>query len=582
MKQLRKTSGRTLLALIVLLCATTISVGAPPKVAEPQLSPDELKSLDRFEEHTLSKADQTYGKKQYRQARAEYDSFIVEFPRSALIPYALLRKGRASQLDEKRFRAVADYKEIIDYFPNNSKYASAALYYIGECHELNGDTTKAIKSWGKLAEDKQYRTQPLGAVAIIQLADYLTANEKADQAVKHYRQVAVDFRKDNPGASRHACEAAILYYVRTNPGGPEYRKFYQEMGRFGYRRKDIVGDLTKDQHYWSTLRSYIRLHGVFATSQDDQATLAKSYYAYWAEQMRGKFAGDMEYGDGFYIERANYRLAASGDKTEWITLLDQQHARHAKRGTWKRTVHWMSLYAGHPEKVEQYYRKLAIATLGKDGIPAAMRALWKTPETQPLARKLIEKVPFGELSNNDLAALALHFYEKDQKLTARFISKIDFAKMPPVSIADLAQRFTIVDKTLGRSVLNKTRWADVDDKQIAQTARRFWQRDRELVKQICLRMKDRAYGQSELMRFYEHPWGWNPAEGLPLADQLIKSEKYSAAAWWAKGRFHQSLRQPTKAIAAYQNCQNAPVNLWKIAECQMAIGKVEAARRTGS
>ena len=114
----------------------------------------------------------------------------------------------------------------------------AALYHIGECHELNGDTSKAIKAWAKLAEDKEYRKQPLGASAINYLADYLTKNEKAAEAVKYYRQVAVDFRKENPEASRHAMAAAIHYYVRLSPGEPEYRKFYTDMGRFGHHPRD--------------------------------------------------------------------------------------------------------------------------------------------------------------------------------------------------------------------------------------------------------------------------------------------------------------------------------------------------------
>ena len=130
--------------------------------------------------------------------------------------------------------------------------------------------------------------------------------------------------------------------------------------------------------------------------------------------MQGKFANDLEYGDGFHIERASFGLLSSGDETAWYKTLDQQYDRLQNQADWQRTVRWMYLYAGHPEKVEQYYRKLVLTKLGKDGVSSAMKALWATPETKPLAREIIDKIPFGEMSNDELAAMALHFYEQDQ------------------------------------------------------------------------------------------------------------------------------------------------------------------------
>ena len=67
---------RAVLASVAILGLASPSAGAPRAVKEITLSVEELKALDRFEEHTLAKADQTFGKKLYRQARAEYDSFI--------------------------------------------------------------------------------------------------------------------------------------------------------------------------------------------------------------------------------------------------------------------------------------------------------------------------------------------------------------------------------------------------------------------------------------------------------------------------------------------------------------------------
>jgi len=548
--------------------------GAPGSVQEITLSDEELKKLDRFEEHTLAKADQAFHKKQYRQARAEYDSFIVEFPRSKLIPYALLRKGRSAELDDKRFQAIADYQEILDYFPNEVKYAAAALYFMGDCHQQNGDLAKAIKAWVKLAEDEDYRREPLGAVAVNYLADHLVRQEKEAEAVKYYRQVAVDFRKKNPEASQHARDGAIRYYVRTNPNEPELRRFYTDMGTFEQHPVTVAGDLTENQAYWNSLRAWIRHYGGFDPSEEEAR---KAYYAYWAGQMQGKFRDDVEYGDDFHVERANFRLLAAGDETEWIRTLDNQYARLQSRADWRRTVKWIRLYKDKPAKIQQYFGKIDLGRLGKEGLVELMKAIWETPEARPLARGMIDKLPLAEMSNEELGGLALHFHEEDQVLTARFLGKIDFAKMTGPQIASLAANFCRKDKLIGRSLMGKVRWNEMSDEEIAGVARTFWTIDRAIVKDTCLRIRDKTFGQWELLSFYHSRWGWNPADGLPLADALVKVEKYSTDAWWAKAEFHDALKQYAKAIAAFQNCQNAPTNLWRIAACQIKLNKLESA-----
>ncbi|NBU11794.1 MAG: hypothetical protein EBS84_22820, partial [Proteobacteria bacterium] len=45
--------------------------------------------------------------------------------------YAILRKGRSLQLLDKRFEAIKIYQEVLDFFPNDIKYAAPALYLIG-------------------------------------------------------------------------------------------------------------------------------------------------------------------------------------------------------------------------------------------------------------------------------------------------------------------------------------------------------------------------------------------------------------------------------------------------------------------
>ena len=60
-------------------------------------------------------------------------------------------------------KAIDEYEEVLDYFPNVINYASAALYRIGQCHWKNGDIKKAMKAWAEMANDKDYSRHPLAA-----------------------------------------------------------------------------------------------------------------------------------------------------------------------------------------------------------------------------------------------------------------------------------------------------------------------------------------------------------------------------------------------------------------------------------
>ena len=100
-----------------------------------------------------------------------------------------------------------------------------------------------------------------------------------------------------------------------------------------------------------------------------------------------------------------------------------------------------------------------VYTLGKDGQVELMKAIWETPESRPLVRGMINRLPFSEMTNEELGGLALHFFEEDQVLTSRFIGKIDFAKLTGTQIASLAAGFCRLDKLIGQSLMRKVRWS---------------------------------------------------------------------------------------------------------------------------
>jgi TolA-binding protein len=549
-----------------LVCLTAAPVRAD--IGEVSLSKEELLKLDTFEGHTLAKADQTFHKKQYRQARAEYDAFILEFPRSKVVPYALLRKGRCAQFDDKRFQAIGDYDEILDFFPNDVKYAAAALYYIGDCHAANGDVVKAMKAWAQMADDKEYRQQPLAAFAINHLADHLLKQEKDAEAVKYYEQVAVTFRTSNRDASNHARGPVIRYYVRTAPNEPKFREFYANMKAFDHHPKTIPDDLTTDPTYWECLRGNIRGHGHF---EDAQADERKRYYVYWSGQMRGKFPED----DEFQIEAANFGYLGNGDRAAWFRQLDSQYGRYAKPGDWARIKRWIEVYAEHPAKVEEYFRKVDATRIGTEGMVEVMLALWQAEGGRPLAKQLLDKLNFDQIENKRKGELALSFYEDDQIVTSRFLSKIDYAKMSGPEIGSFARSFWDRDTQLARHILQKVRYNEMTDRQIAGLARAFWHQSGEVVRDVCLRIGDKNYGKSELLSYYH--WRHDSQNGLPLAEDLTKVDQYATAAWWAKAEFLDWSKQYAKAIDAYRNCQNEPTNLWRIAHCHDKLSKLDAA-----
>ncbi|MDD5677560.1 MAG: hypothetical protein PHW60_06145, partial [Kiritimatiellae bacterium] len=124
---------------------------------EVDLAGDDKKKMDPFEMHSLDKADKAFNEKQYRTAAAEYDSFLLEFPQSRVRAYALFRKARSIDLDNKRFDAISKYTEVLDYFPAAIPYAAGALYYMGQCYMDTGDPDNAHKVWVEMVHDNDYR-----------------------------------------------------------------------------------------------------------------------------------------------------------------------------------------------------------------------------------------------------------------------------------------------------------------------------------------------------------------------------------------------------------------------------------------
>jgi TolA-binding protein len=379
----------------LLLGAALAILGLSPATAQQafQLSTEERAKLDTFEGIALDKADKVFADKDYPRALAEFDAFILQFPESKAIAYAILRKARSLQMLDKRFEAIKVYQEVLDFFPNEIKYAAPALYLIGECHSQNGDVEKAMKSWLELADDPDYSKEPIGAAALNQLAGNFIKQGKVDEGVKRYEQVAIDFRKTGPDSARHAIGMVIPHHVRTKPDVAKLRAFYEAVKTFEHNPQPPAADAATDAVFWQRVREAVRHNGKFT---DVQKAERENYFRYWAGQMQGKFPAD----DGFQIDLANFLRDADGDDAAWEQRLDKQFADHEKSGDFARIIRWIGLYAPRKQKADEYYRKLDFAKMSNADILSLTYTLLDNGGEPGLARNTLEKLRWADLTDD--------------------------------------------------------------------------------------------------------------------------------------------------------------------------------------
>ena len=373
---------------------------------EVHLTNREFKKLDRFEAHALGKADKAYGGKKFRQASAEYESFLREYPRSLAIPYVLLRKARCLHKDDKRHLAIRQYNEVVDYFPNAVEYAAAALFYQGLGHWENGDEDKAMKPWARMARDKQYRKHRLAAGAVNKLADSLMAKGHADSAVAYFWQIAVDFRNTNKDEAEYARDKVIEHHVRTNPNEPKLRSFTAEARILHGGRKTDEQGLLKDFGYWNTVRTWVQRHGQF---KQDAKDLKQRYYDHWARQLDGKFP----HRDDYRIGVADFYLASDGDLNRWVQRLDEQFVKGGKQGNYDRVIKWIWVYRARKPKLMTYYNKLVFAKMTNGQITRLVQVLFDGVGDAKMARNAFGKLNLAKMPDNDKVQFGRYLWHKD-------------------------------------------------------------------------------------------------------------------------------------------------------------------------
>lgn len=409
------TKRRSLLLLPLLATIGLLAWASPAARAtdiEVQMGGKEFEKLDTFEAHVLGKADKVFAKGDYKRAAAEYDSFILEFPRSRAIPYALMRKGRSLQHQDKRYEAAREFTQVVDYFPNAVNYAAAALTYKGWCYWQNSDEAKALTEWAKVAADKDYAQQPIAAGGLLKLAHHHRNERRYDKALDYYKMIATNFRKSSDDVARDAMEQVVLHYIRRDPNEPALREFYKAVGTFHHHARNVdksVEELLTDGSYWNYVRKYIERWGRF---NEEQIAQRNEYYRYWAKQLDGRFAG----WDDYQIDLAGYKFQYEQDRGKWMQRLDEQFERGYETGDFERVVRWISLYRHFDSKWKEYYNKL---DLGKMDNPLLMRlveVMFREVHADQMAANAFTHIDWKEMSENQLDHLRRVLWHESERL----------------------------------------------------------------------------------------------------------------------------------------------------------------------
>lgn len=391
----------------LILSATLLSAALLSAVCrgqEVELSADDRKQVDAFEAHSLKKADETFNKKDYRAAVAEYEAFLVEFPQSRIMPYILLRVARSTQLDNKLNQAIKKYREVLDYFPNAIHYAAAALYYTGTCYAGAGDPENAIKAWLQMVQDKGYSTHFLAAFALNDLAVNYMKQNNPDSAMIYYERVASEFRTANPSATMNAIQKAVEYRVKTRPDEQRLRAFYGKAQGFGQQPVKIEGDPAASKDYWEFIRKKVREYG--GRFKPEEAAEKKDFFAYWAKAMAGRFPD----WDDLQIDVADFQFAADGDATRRNRFLDEQFAKHQKPGDQARIVKWIGLFTGNSTKLQEYYQKLDMSKMSLADKEKLVFTLIGYKEYD-MAASAFAKMPLEEMNDTQKADLVRRLHQ---------------------------------------------------------------------------------------------------------------------------------------------------------------------------
>lgn len=344
----RNRLAQACLASLIFCSLSSVTLLAQKAGDEITLPAETYKKLDTFEALNIEDADKLYNKKDYTGAYAAYKAYSFEFAQSKALPYVLLRMGRCLHQLEKRNAAIKAYQDVVDYFPDDVRYAAAALFYIGQCHGQNGDDAKKTAVWAKMVKDDDYVNQPNSGSALTYLGDAMVKLGKFDEAVEYQWRTAVAFLKSNPGAAQVARNAVVQHYAVRKPNHEQLMKFYVEASGFdGHGRKTDKPE--EDARYWNTVMST-----AFNSKGENRADVC----SYWASKFGDRFTDN----DDLRKLLADLHLVSEKDKEAWIARLEKQYK--SKEKSMDRVLQWCGYFKHDPEYRSEFFTRESQSLLG--------------------------------------------------------------------------------------------------------------------------------------------------------------------------------------------------------------------------
>jgi tetratricopeptide (TPR) repeat protein len=511
-------------------------VASAEKAGEEILYPSKsYAKLDTFEALNLEDADKLYGERDYAGAYAAYKAYSFEFGKSPSLAYVLLRMGRCLHNLGKRNAAIKGYKDVVDYFPDDVRYAAGALYYIGQCHQQNGDTAKQTAVWARMVKDDDYVAQPNSGSALVHLAGAMDALEKFDEATEYRWRTAVAFAKSNERAAADARNAVISHYVCRNSNHDKLKEFFVASNAFGDRHGK--GDNPQeDKRYWTTVLDYAP-----RAAAEKKENVAR----YWASKFGALFPKD----DSLRIKLFNVQRVYEKDKDAWAAKMDKQFS--LTPATLGRVAGWIGYYNWDPA--------LELAFAMKHGGPLIAGA-------KPNERmQVMERMRW----NRD------KFYEKWVLRTVSGLKTEEKVWLMnrlrhPCGLHEQAT-----------SVLRQVNVSGMTDKELVGVGNfaGYYLAEEDVLRYFA-KMQDKVYAAKARFDYYvgDRNRPRNPEKALAEIPVIKKSPEYAGPELsWTEAMMHRRVGRHEEAIKAYRAANKQPDSTWAVTDCMVAMKQYGAA-----
>lgn len=163
----------------------------------------------------------------------------------------------------------------------------------------------------------------------------------------------------------------------------------------------------------------------------------------------------------------------------------------------------------------------------------------------------------------------------------KYYNKLDFQQMSNGEIFELMRMAyrEMGNNRMGSNAFGRLRLQEMNDSlrgDIVGFLRRHG--EEAMVLRVVGSYDDPDRGQRDLLRYYHDS---NEIEkGVEVARELVMVPEYAEEAYRRMGEMLQAAGQYEEAIAAFQMLDNAPWNMWRIAECYQALGRIDQAVQT--